>query len=125
MAHKIAVTSARGSAALEAVPVIAVLLVFVAGALLAAYLMFARAWIQYQGDQALYCMSESRPTVVCHKRLRAKLNQFLPWGQFGRIDLSFHGDKGKLDIKWVIQGFTIHIAEQLSIRQIIRKKGLR
>lgn len=109
---------------LEAVPVFAVLLVFVAGLLLAAYLMFARAWIQYQGDQALYCISESRPASVCRKQLTTKLNQFLPWGKAGRIDLRFNNDKGKLDIKWNIQGFTIHIAKQLSVRQILRKKGL-
>ena len=109
---------------MEAVPVISVVLVFVIGALFAAYLMFARGWIQYQGEQALYCVNEARPVPLCRRELSNKINQFLPWGKIGNIDLRFQGDKGKLDIKWVINGFTIRISKQLSMRQIIRKKGL-
>jgi hypothetical protein len=124
MARKIALSNSRGSAVLEAVPVGMVVLVFVMGLLFAAYLMFARGWIQYQGEQALYCVNEARPASVCRRELAGRLTQFLPWGKLGNIDLRFQGDKGKLDIKWVIEGFTIRISKQMSMRQIIRKKGL-
>src|SRR5690242_14548712 len=122
MARKIVLSDSRGSAVLEAVPVAMVIFVFVSGILLAAYLMFARGWIQYQGEQALYCVNESRPVSVCRRELAGSINQFLPWGKLGNIDLRFQGDKGKLDIKWVIEGFTIRISKQMSMRQIIRKK---
>jgi hypothetical protein len=124
MARRIALSNSRGSAALEAVPVIMVVLVFVLGLLFATYLIFARGWIQYQGEQALYCVNESRPVAVCRRELAGQIKQFLPWGKLGNIDLRFQGDKGKLDIKWVIEGFTIRISKQLSMRQIVRKKGL-
>lgn len=114
----------RGSAALEAIPVAAVLAVFAAGFIFAAYFMFARSWIQYQGEQALYCVSEKRPAAACKRELTGKINQYLPWGKIGDIDLYFRGDKGKLDIKWVVHGFTIRISKQISMRQILRRKGL-
>jgi hypothetical protein len=124
MARKIAPGNSRGSTVLEAVPVVMVLFVFVTGLLFAAYLIFARGWIQYQGEQALYCVNESRPVSICRRELAGRLNRFLPWGRLGDVDLRFQGDTGKLDIKWVIEGFTIRISKRMSMRQIVRKKGL-
>ncbi len=107
----------------EALPVFTTLLVFMFGILLGAYFIFARAWIQYQSEQALYCMAEGR--LSCRQQLRTKLKAALPFGEEQRIELSSQNDLWKTKVEWKIQGYKISVMKDLSARALIRSKALR
>jgi apolipoprotein N-acyltransferase len=118
-----------GNAIAEALPAIAALLVFIVGIFLGVYLIFARAWIQYQSEQALYCLSESKPAFVCHRGLQNKLASSLPWGRVGKTQLS-STTKGKhqnwnVEVEWKIRDFKLRVRKQLGTRHLLQNRALR
>jgi hypothetical protein len=114
----------KGSAAVESLPAAALLILFVAGILAAAYLIFARAWLQYQGEQALYCLSEARPVYACRRRLETKLSGALPWGKAGALDLSSRDDVWKVRVEWKIRGFRLQVRKELGTRRLLQSRAL-
>lgn len=97
MAPAITVSNQRGSALIESLPVFLVLVTLVSGVLLATYLLFARAWIQWRSEQALYCMAVEQHDGLCRRQLNETVAEFLPWGD-ARFSLS--GANGK----WLVEG---------------------
>lgn len=75
----------NGSALWETLPVLALVIFLVSAFLLTSYLMFARAYILYQAEQALYCVAEQAAPGDCRAQLRARVTRTLPWGDL-RID---------------------------------------
>ena len=114
----------KGSAAVESLPVASLLILFVTGILAAAYLIFARAWLQYQGEQALYCLSEARPAFTCRRQLEKKLSGALPFGKAGALDLSSRDDVWKVRAEWKIRGFRLQVRKELGTRRLLQSRAL-
>jgi hypothetical protein len=117
-----------GSAMAESLPAIAALLVFIVGICLGVYLIFARAWMQYQSEQALYCLSESKPAFICRRALEKKLLAGLPWGRLGKMQLST-AEKGKhqnwnVEVEWKIRTFTLSVRKELGTRRLLQSRAL-
>ena len=117
------INNQRGTAALEAIPVSILLFVLIAGILLAAYLMFARGWIQYQSEQALLCAAETRTGFLCKSRLDKKLNDFLPWGK-STAQIQAAQDRWSVEVTWKFQNFSFRIVKELTPKQILARKVL-
>ena len=117
-------TNSRGSSVLEALPVVLLLAAFVAGLFLAAYLLFARAWIQYQAEQALYCVVEERGSIHCHAQLQSQLEKFLAWGQ-SHSRVSGRGANAEVEIEWKYQNYAVKVHRELNPKLILSQKALR
>jgi hypothetical protein len=117
------INNPRGSALLEAAPVMLLLAVFAAGICLAAYLFFARAWIQYQNEQALHCAGERRGGLTCKYELEEKLNRFLPWGESTAL-VQATNDQWTVEVQWKYAEFSFHLVKTLSPKQILAAKAL-
>ena len=118
----------KGSALTEALPATAALFAFIAGILLATYLIFARAWIQYQSEQALYCLSEAKPVLVCRRNLEKKISAALMWGRPGDLRLN-SGTRGKNEIwssevQWRIGKYQLSVRKQLDTRRLLQSRAL-
>jgi hypothetical protein len=118
-----AIKNNRGSALLEAAPVMLVLMLFALGLLLAAYLFLARAWIQYQSEQALYCVAEGRASFQCKSKLEEKLKQFLPWGE-GSVQLHAFQDQWTVEVLWRNRDYRFRLYKELSPKAILAAKAL-
>jgi len=112
-----------GSALFEALPVSILLVVFVSGLLLAAYLLFARSWIQYHSEQALYCVSEGHSSAQCKFQLKEKLERFLPWGDTS-VYLNGGDDHWHVEVTWKYRGYAFHLRKELNPKQILNAKAL-
>lgn len=115
------IINSRGSAMLEAVPVTLVLLAFVSGLLLAAYLLFARAWIQYQSEQALYCAAVESPG--CRRQLEDQVRRFIPWGNISS-DVHSSGTNWSAEVRWNYQDYSFRVAKDLTPRLILKNRAL-
>lgn len=119
----------RGTAVLEGVGVLFVITSFVSVVMMGAYLWFARGWIQYQSEQALYCLAESRPEVMCRRALKANVARFLPFGKVR--NLGYSNERGrfgvKLDWKWEVKwdqkkfGYNVRVDKKLDMRKIPKR----
>ncbi len=117
-----------GSAIVESLAAITALLVFIVGIWIGVYLIFARAWMQYQSEQALYCLSESKPALICRRALQKKLVTGLPFGRLGRMRLS-SAAKGKhqnwnVEVEWKIRTFTLSVRKELGTRRLLQSRAL-
>lgn len=125
---QVAAANQRGSALLEAIPVIGVILVFVTGLLLAGYLIFARQWLQYQGEQGLYCLASLDSIFLCRKKVQAQLTRFLPWTEQCELRMQNSLRSGerqwRIDIQWKYAGVNLNSRKQMSVEQILRNKDL-
>jgi len=119
-----AITNARGSALLEGLPVVMVLLVFVSGLMLLTYLLFVRVWMQYQGEQALYCLAEGRSRFHCQSRLKSDLDRFLPWGE-STAHTSGSKTRWWVEIKWNYKHIRFQLQRELTPELILKNKALR
>lgn len=108
----------RGSAALEASVTTGLVVALLLGLLAFGYLWFARGWIEYQSEQALLCLAESKPAVHCRRRLDRALARFLPWGRT-RVVLN-GGKKWTIDTEWNWNGYRVHAHKQLSLSGIVK-----
>jgi hypothetical protein len=124
MAPRTIVSNPRGSALLEAVPVTALLAVFVAALMTAAYLTFAQAWVQSASEQALYCLAENRTEALCRRGLRLRISQALPLGEVGLLKLSRDSQSWKIELEWKWSEFKIRIAKRLRLKDMTGKKVL-
>ncbi|HMN68027.1 MAG TPA: hypothetical protein PKC28_05760 [Bdellovibrionales bacterium] len=124
MAPPIKKANERGGAFLESLLVTAFLLVLVTMLLVVFYALFARAWIGYQSEQALYCAAEGRPPPICKARWKSRLENFLPWGRVERLRLGKGRDKWNSEIVWTVERFRYRSARELGIRAIARNRGL-
>jgi hypothetical protein len=124
MAPLHAIADRRGSAAIEAAAVAGVLAVFAAGVLMTVYLLFARAWLQYQTEQALYCLAERRGTAVCRSRLSDRARAFLPYGNFRTMDLRAERGRWIAEVGWEWQGYTLHLSKRLTPGLILKNRVL-
>lgn len=119
----------KGSALTEALPALAALLVFVTGILLGVYLIFARAWMQYQSEQALYCLSEGRTEFICRRSLEKKLDAALMWGRLGsaRLDSSTRGmnEYWNAEVRWKIGKYHLKVTKRLDTRRLVQSRALR
>lgn len=110
---------------MEALSSTSALVIFVVGFLLGAYLMFARAWLQYQSEQALYCLAEGKPVAVCRRDLAMKVSAALPWGALESSRLVTSARGWEVEVRWRFQQFDFVITRQLDSRRILRNRGLR
>lgn len=114
----------RGFAILESLPVMGVFIAFLLGILMVAYLMFTRAWIQYQSEQALYCAAEGKYTLLCREELERKVHQFLPWGETHARVTSLQ-QKWNVEIEWKYRNYAFHFHKELNPDLVLRTKALR
>jgi hypothetical protein len=117
------ISNSRGSALIEAAPVMLLLVTLAAGLCLAFYLFFARAWVQYQSEQALHCVSERKSAWRCKNDLDEKLNRFLPWGE-SRARIFQVNEQSTVEVQWTYGKFSLHVAKTLSPKQILAAKAL-
>ena len=119
----------RGSALVEALPAILVIVVFVGVLLMAAYLIFARAWMQYQAEQSLYCMAESRTEWTCRRELENRLKRALPWGSSRVVQLQTarvrRNEIWKVEVRWKFGGFELSVRKHLDSKSLVHSKALR
>ena len=117
-----------GSAMAEALPAIAALLIFIAGISIGVYLIFARAWMQYQSEQALYCLGEAKPAFICRRFLERKLESGLPWGRLGKMQLNSvargQHQKWNIEVEWKIRNFTLRVHKELGTRALLQSRAL-
>ena len=116
-------TNERGSALLEALPTSLVLFAFVSGLMLSAYILFARTWIQFQSEQALYCAAQTDSTSTCRYQLQEKLAQFLPWGNVN-VQIQGSDQKWIVDVVWTFQDFAFRMHKELSPNGLLNAKAL-
>ncbi|NJL23914.1 MAG: hypothetical protein HC902_01150 [Calothrix sp. SM1_5_4] len=110
---------ARGSALIEASGAVAVIAIFLAGVLLGGYLLFAKVWLEYQGEQALYCLAERRSGTLCRMLLRRKFERFLPWGRVAALSLRTERN-WHLDLEWRLGGYVLRVRRELSPKIIVK-----
>jgi hypothetical protein len=110
--------------ALEMVPATLLLLAFISGVLLAGYLLFARAWIQYQSEQAVLCAAERRIAFPCGLELKRRLERFLPWG---RVDakVTVLPEKWAVAVAWHLGNFRLQTKRELTPRRLADRRSLK
>jgi hypothetical protein len=113
----------RGSALIESIPVMILLLIFCVGLLSVAYLLFARAWIGYQSEQALYCAAEMALTSSCQKDLQSRLQRFLPWGEV-TTQVESHSGQWLVEVQWQWRKYVFHLRKVLNAKLIVNAKDL-
>ena len=118
------ISNNRGTALLEAVPVMLIILSLVLGLMIAFYLFFTRAWIQYQSEQALYCAAEARASFPCRSQLEGKLKKFLPWGR-SSVLLQASNNTWTVEVRWGYGQFSFHTLKELTPKHILASKALR
>lgn len=108
---------------IEALSVASLTLILVLGLLIASYLMFARAWVDYQGEQTLYCLAEAR--LHCQASLIANTSRFLPWGTLRLRRLARNQDQYSVEAVWHFHQVRWVMRKTLKIKDIVRNKDLR
>lgn len=88
------------------------------------YLISARAWLQYQSEQALYCLASENPGWNCQTRLNAQLKRYLPWGHW-RTRATSTGNQWSVDVQWNYKNYQVHLLKELNPKLLVRKKDLR
>lgn len=114
----------RGTALIEGLGAVVVLAAFFASLLSAGYLLFARAWIQMQGEKALYCLAEGQPAVRCKRDFIGRANRLLFAGELQRTKLTSHGDRWALEVDWKWNGYGFNLHRELSLKWIARNRDL-
>ena len=114
----------RGSALVESLPAMMVLVVFVSGVFLASYLLFAHAWIRYQSEQALYCSLKEQMGSLCRIRLENQLREFLPWGEI-QTRVSGLNNDWMVEVQWRLKEYQIHARRHLDPDLILANEALR
>ena len=114
----------RGTALVESLPVMGLLAILIAGLLMAFYLLFTRAWIQYQSEQALYCALQEQVSFHCRARLEARLREFVLVGQFS-TKLSGASNDWMVEVQWRFRGMQIHTRKRLEPGLIMATRALR
>ena len=125
MAQAVGRNSQGGSAVAEYLPVIALLLILATGLLLAAYLIFARAFIGFQMEQGLYCLAEGRPATICRRLLRDRLTHSLPWGGLNELKLRGDERQWEMTIHWQLRSVDWRLRKVLDSRVFAKRKVLR
>lgn len=115
--------NSRGTALIESLPVMSVLLIFIGGMLLAGYLMFARSWIQFQSEQALYCVAQTPRPWNCHEKLKMQLKRFLPWGDVW-ANIESQDSNWTVEVKWSYSDYSFHLKKELNPELILNPKAL-
>src|ERR1044072_1779965 len=105
----------RGSAVLEGVMSFTVLAAFTIGLLTGCYLLFARGFIEYESEQALYCLAEGQPSFICRSRLRDSVARYLPFGSMSRAGLGTD-TRGlwDVDVEWQWSNYRVQMHRKLS-----------
>lgn len=115
----------RGSALFEALPASALIVAFALTALTIAYLGFTRVWLEYESEQGLYCLAERGSGVTCTRKLRERVERFVPWGEIERLKLVPGEDAWELELWWNWNGIRMRIHRRLSVASIAGKKASR
>jgi hypothetical protein len=105
----------KGQALWELLSVFSVLAILVSGILLAAYLMFARAWLTYQSEQALYCVAEKQSPAHCRHGFQQRVTRFLPWGTLQIRSLAGTVSGAFINVRWQLNGFVVPIQRKLDL----------
>jgi hypothetical protein len=113
----------KGSALIEALPVSILLVTLVSGLMIAAYLLCARSWIQYQSEQALYCVSEGHSRERCKFQLKEQLERFLPWGDTS-VALTGANERWQVEVQWKYCAYAFRLRKELTPKQILNAKAL-
>lgn len=113
----------RGFALVEALPVLSVLAMLVAGLMITTYLLFARAWVSWQSEQALYCAAVRPRAERCERDLVAKVREFLPWGR-ARAHVGGLGPRWEVEVWWQWNSIRIHERRELTPRAIVSNRDL-
>jgi hypothetical protein len=124
MAPPINLESERGSALFEALAA-SVFMVYLSGVLLSGlYLFWTHAWLNYQSDQALFCVGAGGMRFQCERVLKRKSQDFLPWGNFTFIELSGFSDQAELKMEWQWGEWKKQYRKNLRIKDIIKRRDL-
>ena len=121
--RRVRIKNERGTALLEALPTSGLLFFLIAGLLAAAYLMFAKASVQYQSEQALYCASQGSSRTSCEMKLQAEIQSLLPWGDIS-AHIQGHGNIWSVEATWRWKDFSFHVNRVLGPKQILAPKAL-
>lgn len=104
------INKCRGQALLEAVLALPCTLLIFFVLIAIVYLGFARAWIGYQSDQALFCLAEGESQFHCRRMIEKSVQRFLPFGELRRVQLDSFNDQWRATIDW--QWTQFHIKRQ-------------
>lgn len=78
------------------------------------YAGFARAWIGFQMDKALFCLAEGTQQWECEKSAKQAMNQFLPFGQIRLLNLQTQPDRWQAKVAW--EWNEIHLLKEKSLK---------
>ena len=99
-----------------------VLSVLVSCLLIVSYLLFARAWIQYQSEQALYCLAENQPAYACRHQLEKALRRCLPYGELRDLTVFTTNARWNVNLQWRTgwdwPHYVMKVQKQLSAKKI-------
>jgi len=115
----------RGSALIEGLTTMTFMVVVTGAILTAGYAVFARAYIEHQSEQTLYCLAENEPLGQCRWRLRRAIARALPYGAIGRLEVTKRSSYWEVEFTWTLSKFTFRIHKSLSLRDIVRTRGSR
>ena len=90
----------RGSAAVEALAGTGFIVAFIAAGLIAAYVSFARSWIDRNAYEASVCLATDTPRLECERRFEASLESGLPIGELRRVALARHSTSVTVRGRW-------------------------
>jgi hypothetical protein len=92
--------AARGSAVLEFTVVAPALLAIVTLTLVAGYLVLARAWLEYQSEQALYCLATGRARKICGRDFTRRIHETLGFGRVVAFTATRRPQSWSVRVEW-------------------------
>lgn len=115
---------ARGQALVEFALTSVVITVVVGATLFALYAHFARAWLEYTSEQALYCLSEGRGDQICRANLRRDALR-IPFVTLTDARLVRRRDSCLITVRWRIRTYEFQLVKALNARRVLSRAGLR
>jgi hypothetical protein len=115
----------RGSAVLESIPVILLLVGFMLAILSAGYFVFSRAELQFHSERGLYCLAQGRSSIQCEREWKDRVRSILPFGEIASARLQSGREEWSAEMIWRWQGYELKIHKRLSIKDIAANRVLR
>ena len=113
----------RGAAISECALVVGVVVTIVSATLSLSYLAYARAMIEYQTEQVLYCLAEGRRPATCRANLHRALKDQLRIGRLTKLRATRRRNHWHVEASWTATAWTIHVIKSLDRERILRPGG--
>lgn len=104
----------KGQALIESVLVLPGILLIFLLLLSLAYVGFARAWINFQIDRALFCLAEGESEFQCRQETTKIMQRYLPLGQLHTMTIISSRDQWRAQVRWDWNG--VHLLKDKTLK---------